>query len=276
MKIGIVYHNDLDGKCSAAIIYYYYRNEKNLDINFFSYNYSKDVSKYLYGFDKLFIVDCALDDGIMTNLFENYYKSNLIWIDHHISNIMNVNSSIYGLRNPNKAACVLTWNYLFNDKILPNSIDYIGDRDIWEWKHGNLTKGFTEWLEIQKNNPSNSDLWFKIIESNDIGKYIDDGMISYNARIKLIENDVDKLSYESEIDGIKCLKMNYSSIYSVSDACHCMLKRGYDIAWIWHKMRDGKIYNSLRSSGKYDVSKIARNHGGGGHKKAAGFINKKI
>ena len=83
MKIGVVYHNDLDGKCSAAIVYYYYRNKKNLDIRFFPYNYSNDVSKYLYDFDKLFIVDCALDDNLMTTLFEDYYKSNLIWIDHH-------------------------------------------------------------------------------------------------------------------------------------------------------------------------------------------------
>ena len=278
MKIGIVYHDDLDGKCSAAIIYYYYRNHKDVKISFFPYNYSEDISKYLYDFNKLYIVDCALDDGVMTKLFEDKYKDNMIWIDHHISNIMNTNSSIYGLRYPNKgAACVLTWKYLFGEEQVPSSAEYISDRDVWEWKYDKLTKGFTEWLEIQENDPSNSELWFGIIGDNRyIGKYIDQGMIAYNARINLLKRDVDSISYESEIDGKKCLKMNYSSKYSTSDVCYYMLEKGYDIAWVWHEMSNGKIYNSLRGNGKYDVSKIAEKFGGGGHKKASGFISKKI
>lgn len=271
MKIGIVYHDDLDGKCSAAIVYYYYKDKKNTKIDFISYNYSKEPDD-LYEYDKLYIVDCVLESNLMTTLFEDHYKTNLIWIDHHVSNIMNTNSSIYGLRLPNDgAACVLTWNYFYGKIQIPDAVKYISDRDIWEFKYEKLTRGFTEWVEVQNNNPSNANLWFDLFDK-DIGKYIDKGMIAYNARMRLIKNDVDKIAYESEIDGVKCLKMNYSSIYSISDACAYMLEKEYDIAWIWHRMKDGKIYNSLRSNGKYDVSEIALKYGGGGHKNAAGFI----
>ena len=278
MKICVVYHDDLDGKCSAAIIYYYYlQSEKNIDlIDFIPYNYSEDISDRLYGYDKLYIVDCALDINLMNTLFENDYKENLIWIDHHKTNIMSVNSSIYGYRLVDDgAACLLTWEYFFSKNQIPNVVICVSDRDTWKFKYGDETRGYTEWLELQDNNPSNINLWKKLIDidDNDNYRYIDEGLIIYNARIKLIKNDIDMLAYESEIDGKKCLKMNYSSIYSVSDAGNIMLDKGYDIAWIWHEMKDGKIYNSLRGSGKYDVSDIAKKYGGGGHKKASGFIS---
>jgi nanoRNase/pAp phosphatase (c-di-AMP/oligoRNAs hydrolase) len=45
------------------------------------------------------------------------------------------------------------------------------------------------------------------------------------------------------------------------------------IAIVWYS-EGGAIKVSLRSTDKFDVSKLAEKYGGGGHKKAAGFIIK--
>lgn len=272
-KITVLYHNDLDGKCSAAIIDYYYKHERDIDITFIPFNYKKnyEVPKELYECDLLYMVDCALDPNVMTDLCENYHKQNFIWIDHHISAMLNNNSSIYGTRLPKpNSACYLTWVYLYSDIDIPDGVKYISDRDVWDYKHGKLTIGFTEWLASQDDNVDNKDLWFSIFENRDIGKHIDHGMIMYNSRMKMLNDDIDRLSYESEIDNHKCLKMNCSSLYSISDACALMIKRGYSISWSWYEI-NGIYYNSLRSDGSIDVSKIAEKFGGGGHHNASGF-----
>ncbi len=273
MKICIVYHDDADGKCSAAIVAY---NHKNDDITFISYDYTNIINEEdLYDYDKLYIVDCALDYKTMNNLFENVYKKNFLWIDHHITAIESQNSSIYGLRLPNNgSACLLTWKYFFKESRVPDAVKYISDFDIWEFKYEKLTKGFNEWLSVQNDSPDNYDMWFSFFEHMHIGSYVDEGMIIYNARIEIIKKDIKKLAYESKIDGKKCLKMNYSSLRSLSDAGNLMLRNGYHISWIWYKIKDGSIYNSLRGDGTYDVSEIAKKFGGGGHKNASGFVQK--
>jgi len=273
-KITVLYHNDLDGKCCAAIIDYYYKNEIDTNLTFISFDYEKDykVPKEVYKCDMLYIVDCTLDPNTMTDLFENYHKNNFIWIDHHISSIMNNNSSIYGTRLPGpNSACYLTWIDLYGYTDIPDAVKYISDRDVWSYKWGKLTIGFTEWLASQDNSVENKKMWYSIFENRNIGKHIDDGMIMYNSRIKMLKDDVDRLSYESEINGVKCLKMNCTSLYSISDVCALMIEKGYEVAWSWYKAKEMK-YHSLRSNGNIDVSEIAKKFGGGGHKNAAGFI----
>src|SRR5690606_19050130 len=44
-----------------------------------------------------------------------------------------------------------------------------------------------------------------------------------------------------------------------------------DMAGMYYQ-KDGNTYWSLRSIGDFDVSKVAKDLGGGGHKNAAGFI----
>ena len=45
---------------------------------------------------------------------------------------------------------------------------------------------------------------------------------------------------------------------------------------MWREEKDGSVHVSLRSDGAVDVSKIATQFGGGGHKTASGFYVKNI
>ena len=50
--------------------------------------------------------------------------------------------------------------------------------------------------------------------------------------------------------------------------------READVAAVFKQQRDGKFKASMRSRGGHDVAKIAADHGGGGHRLAAGYTSK--
>jgi nanoRNase/pAp phosphatase (c-di-AMP/oligoRNAs hydrolase) len=50
------------------------------------------------------------------------------------------------------------------------------------------------------------------------------------------------------------------------------LSAGETFAMGWWQRADGKFSYSLRSRGDFDVSELAKRHGGGGHRNAAGFL----
>jgi bifunctional oligoribonuclease and PAP phosphatase NrnA len=50
--------------------------------------------------------------------------------------------------------------------------------------------------------------------------------------------------------------------------------READVAAVFKQQRDGKFKVSMRSRGGHDVAKIAADHGGGGHRLAAGYTSK--
>ena len=53
---------------------------------------------------------------------------------------------------------------------------------------------------------------------------------------------------------------------------HLRSVKSADVAALAKELPDGRFRISLRSKGEIDVSKIAREHGGGGHKNAAAFV----
>ena len=54
------------------------------------------------------------------------------------------------------------------------------------------------------------------------------------------------------------------------------LSNGETFAMGWWQRADGMFSYSLRSRGDFDVSALAKKHGGGGHKNAAGFLSREM
>jgi hypothetical protein len=56
-----------------------------------------------------------------------------------------------------------------------------------------------------------------------------------------------------------------------SDVGHILANESGTYGLCWYQQSDGRVNVSLRSNGDYDVTCIAKQFGGGGHKNAAGF-----
>ena len=135
MKTGIFHHrDDWDGKTSAAVAL---RAFPHADLCGWTYGDPlPDTSDY----DRVILVDLTIytttDKGVKDYSWMYENASKLIWIDHHVSTILDVNRpDIPGLRvynnETNIGAAVLTWEYFFPNENIPIHVGLVATYDIF-------------------------------------------------------------------------------------------------------------------------------------------------
>jgi len=272
----VFYHNDLDGRCSAAIFNYYLVDKKeSKDVTFIEMNYSDNVQvKSILDNEEIIILDFSFKPKVMNKIRE--ITKNITWIDHHKTTQeyeKQYNIKIDGIRNyqtsyaDREAACEITWRFYFPLKEMPEAVKLIGDRDKWTWKYGERTENFTEGIELYNQDP-NAELWFALFNNDKlINKIIQEGKICVRYRDKICEEYLRKYGFEMNFEGYKCYAKGLSLFGG--KAFGNKIKE-YDICINLEFL--GKKWIVGLYSEKIDVSKIAKKYGGGGHKGAAGFV----
>ena len=278
-KTLVYYHDDMDGKCSAAIVNRVLQGKTELIFMPLTYDAHVELPTDVWQYWRVYILDFTLPERVMDELCTLFPRTDIIWIEHHISSLVKYEpkySHFEGIRKNGTAAAELTWKFMYGkDSIVPGAVQYIADRDLWKLDDEN-TMFFYEWLTTVNNDPRSS-VWNHLFEDQPLRDFINRGRLLRNARIDQMKRDIKSLGYESEIEGHKCLKVNYSSFESISDAGRYIcddLK--YPVAWIYYNKKNnlGQMVriNNLRGNGEVDVSEIAVIHGGGGHRGASGFV----
>ena len=160
------YHRaDYDGRCSAAIIKYFDPNVKVIGVD----HPASDVD-----FDDVdedttvYLVDFCLDMGDMKTIKE--CSKEFIWIDHHhtaIEDAKKNNFSTKGLLSIEKAACRLTWDYIFPKTKEPLAVELIGKFDVWD--HNRDTIPFNNGLLVERDSykPYKQNFWSELFNNND-------------------------------------------------------------------------------------------------------------
>ena len=285
----IFHHNDLDGKSSAFIANYFTVETTNPDV-FVELSHDREGdSKKLSDIDegeRVIIVDYSFGEDTLNDLKGILKKTtNVTWIDHHKTSIELIShypelNKIPGYRKEGYSGAALAYMYYSNPasnedwdtrfKQLPYWVQLISDYDCWKkqfrdsdyFKMGMDTIGYEPldpiWHELIKvKSTVSSDLILSIISKGEIVK----GYIDQNNKYLR-----ETYGYESSIDGIKAFVVNSEGNSWVFGD----LIKQYPIVALW--TFDGEKYNySIYSDGQVDCSKIAANHGGGGHPGASGF-----
>ena len=189
----------------------------------------------------------------------------LIVIDHHKSAVVELHDIPNTHFDMTKSGAMLAWEFFHPGKESPKFIQYIQDRDLWKWELA-YSKEFSAAFDMVP------------FEFEEFEKYEDDSVFddavkrgSYIlAYSKTVVKKVCEKAVSRKYKGMDVLVVNSSHWMSEIGA---RLSPDCDFAVIWyydHEDRINKI--SLRSfHDKIDVSEIAKGHGGGGHRKAAGF-----
>lgn len=279
-----IYHRiDADGVSSAALINMY-AERIGKEITNIGYHYGDvlDVSKFTN--ETVVLVDVALPAKDMQSLYDNNY---LVWIDHHKTAIDEASKWKYnnceGLRCTGFAACELTYRYLLNigfkAGIDYTLLNYIGLYDCFAGMNCENTKedvfSFTLGLRsldilniedmsnfLRKKTGYTADVCIsrgKIVNSYIISEYRNllNNAVVYGYK-DIVKDKVYKCLY---IKGDRVNLYNYFN-ETVINA---------DIVICENITGAGGL--SLYSN-KVDVSEIALQHGGGGHKGASGIPNK--
>ncbi len=263
-----LYHNDLDGRASAAIT----RRKLGSNIELLAMSYGDNTPwKKINAVQRVIIVDFSLPEDEMLKVQQ---EKEMIWIDHHQSAMDKLGHHSFawdGNRDTSQAACVLTWRYFYPQEAVPQAIVLIGDRDIWRWEEEN-TGPFNEGLRQRDTHPENDDLWTPLLEDNRdlLQAVIEEGELLLQARLNKIQGQIHSYGYPVIFEGHRTLAINQRGNGDLGAAIR---ELGYDIAYCYiDNLIEGELrtFVSLYADG-VDVSKIAQKFGGGGHPGASGF-----
>lgn len=263
----VYHHNDLDGICSAAII----RKEYVQQIDFVPVQYGKDTWNPgdVREASAVYVVDFTFPD--MEKLAE-VAGNKLVWIDHHrtaMEQHMELwESDVEGNRSLELSGCELTWNYLQDASYMPHAVQYIGDRDMWEFELRN-TKAFCAAAHAIIEDADDS-AWFRLLDKYDAETTTEFIKIG-ETLLKAQERRVHALfnsGTDCEMFGHRCRVINATSDISEVGEYVCQ-RPEYELAVMWF-VTAGRLVVSLRSDA-VDCAEIAEKYGGGGHVGAAGF-----
>jgi oligoribonuclease NrnB/cAMP/cGMP phosphodiesterase (DHH superfamily) len=274
----IIYHSkDLDGYCSGAIC-----KRKYPDAKLIGYDYGQ-----LFPWDGIpagepvIMVDVSLDMMDMEKLA--CLSTKLTWIDHHASAInayneykehqLWSNEYITAVLQIGIAACEIAWEYLFPDEQMPEAVSMLGIYDTWrqggKWNWETSILPFQYGMRLTTHNAEEFDDY---LLEHQKPKDIDE-IKSIGRTVLEYQRQQDKLAmhgaFECDFQGYKAIMCNVRGVGSL--AFDSVLKPE-------HQLMVGFGYTgrqwsfSLRTTKEdVDVSLIAKQFGGGGHRKAAGF-----
>ena len=166
-----------------------------------------------------------------------------------------------------QSGAAMAWKFAHEPQTLPEMIRLIEDRDLWRFKYGERTKRFSAALRTY---PMDFETWDWI--AGNVGQLEKEGEVVLRAHRANIEKFM-KDAYEDEVAGHIVPIVNVPYHYA-SDTAHALLEKYPKAPFTacWFRRGDGMIQWSLRSEDhRLDVSEIAKQLGGGGHRNAAGF-----
>lgn len=212
----------------------------------------------------VYLLDFTYSATQMQRLIDN--NRSVVVIDHHktaMEALKDLRGNWSGIFDMTHSGAYLTWTY-FNATEPPDIIKYVEDRDLWNWKLP-MSKEINSAIRSYKQDIATWDILFAM----PIVHLEEQGCAIEKYRDNAIRMAASKYTMAT-VSGHRVPVINCTNGEIVSEVLHELAKdHEFAVAYsIFNK--DFKF--SLRSIGDFDVSAIAKKHGGGGHRNAAGFV----
>jgi len=266
-----LHHNDLDGKCAAAIVL-----KANPECECFEVNYDKPLPIDLINDgEQIVIVDFTPNTKKDFQSILDKANGDVIWIDHHQKNIEKYPEfdDILGIRaDTTPSGAFLTWNYFFPDTVAPSSVAFVSDYDTWthvfpESKH--LNAGMC----VYPSQPQ-SDMWKDLLDLGPaarslLNEIVDKGKIIMGYQACRAKDYLQQIGYEVKFMEYKTIVCNIGRVNSMF---FDSIKDNYDIFMPYYFNGRQWVVSMYTERDDINLASIAQQFGGGGHKKAAGMV----
>lgn len=210
------------------------------------------------------VLDFSYDNTTTKKLMKD--AKNFLIIDHHKTAMVELHDVSCTRFDMNHSGAMLAWKFFHPGKDAPRLIKFIEDRDLWKWEIP-YSKEFSAAFDMVP------------FDFEEFDKYLDDSAVddaqergSYIlAYSKTVISKIAKHAAPRRLDGKEVLVVN--SPHWMSEIGNTLGPRcDFAVIWYWdHDTRQVKV--SLRAHhDDADVSEVAKKYGGGGHRKAAGFV----
>ncbi len=179
-------------------------------------------------------------------------------------NLFDICTGLVAIFDMERSGAMLAWDFFFPNEDTPPLIAHIEDRDLWRFRYVD-TKAVTARIFVEDYD---FEVWDKLMSENP-ASLADEGNILLRKQARDVASLVEK-QYTMDIAGFEVPVVNAPYMFA-SDIGHILAQDAPFAATYYY---DGdKTHFSLRSrnEGGEDVSAIAKQFGGGGHRNAAGF-----
>lgn len=269
------YHNrDLDGFCSGAIMH-----RKFPEAQFIGYDYGQPFEQIVG--EEIIMADVSLPMPTMSKVAQ--LSTGFTWIDHHASAIKDftdffkTGSPIKAVLRDGIAACEIAWAHFFPDEQMPMAVRLLGEYDTWR----NADKGRweNEILPFQYG----MRLLCNSLESFP-SHLLRGGNESTMSCYAIIGDGQTVLRYQKQQDEMACRLAAFEATFKGLRAI-CLntgTRNSQTFESVWDEEKhdimlpfsfNGKewTFSLYTTKDEVDCSVLAKEMGGGGHKKAAGF-----
>lgn len=221
----------------------------------------------------VFLVDFSYKRPVVEAMLRAANRVTLI--DHHktaMDDLLALRELDYGDRfawncDLNRSGATLAWDFLFPGEERPLLLGHVEDRDLWRFK----LPGTREIQAFVFSHEYSFDLWDRLMSADQVE------LLKMTAAGAAIERKHHK--DVAELVAV-CKRRMVIGAYDVpvaslpytlsSDAGHLMAQ-GEPFAACYWDTEEGRVFSLRAADSGLDVSDVAKQYGGGGHAKAAGF-----
>lgn len=257
----VLHHADADGFGAAFAVH------EAIDHNVIAYipvQYGQPVPEIPDGTEVLYVVDFSYAREICEELAAKY---DLRILDHHKTAESALEGLPYAEFDVSKSGCRMAWEHFYpSDTNIPEILQYVEDRDLWKFEMplseevnmyiASLPWDFEVWREFSIEKAMTAGVAIKSFRDSQIKSAL--------KSVRMMSIEVcEGLAYEVPV-------VNASDNISELGNVMCNEYPNAPFSASYCDRKDKRSW-SLRSIGAFDVSDIAKEFGGGGHKNAAGF-----
>lgn len=213
--------------------------------------------------DSVYLVDFSYPRDEILDMAS---RALVVVLDHHKTAQAALEGLSFATFDMKRSGAELTWDYFHSGKPVPDLIRYVADRDLWCKK-----LEYTEEIHCALSSfPQDFGIWDTLAGLPDyVGFMRRVGEPIYQERLRRIDELAATAEWKTLL-GHRILATNTTSYSLVSDGLNQICRDNPTPFAANYSEQDGKIKFELRSVGDFDVSAIAKELGGGGHKNAAG------
>jgi len=185
-------------------------------------------------------------------------------LDHHATAREDLEGVPFAIFDMNKSGARLAWEFWHPHEPLPKLLAYVEDRDLWRWE----LWGSRAVSAALSSYPMLFHVWDYLKDNIDLLISEGESILRFtDVQVEMMCQQVRFL----ELGGYTVPVVNASAFWS--EVGEYLLEKYPDapFAACYYDRGDGVRHWSLRSRPDFDVSQVARQYGGGGHRQAAGF-----
>ncbi len=271
-KALVIYHAHCNDGFGAAWSFHRNAAHDYGEVEYHAANYGEEPPFSLCSGRDVFILDFSYPSPQLMDIHD--LATYTVLLDHHKTAFENLNHLVGTLTkgeillDNDRSGAMIAWNY-FSGNPAPALVRYIQDRDLWlhkePWtKEINALIGMTD---------RTFDAYTALHRSLDEGQFYQCtmfGELLLKQHTRNVSSIIEATKRPFSINGHEGLICNCPGQFA-SDVGHELANETGTFGGPYFAAADGSHKFSLRSIGDFDVSAIAKQFGGGGHKNAAGF-----